>query len=147
MDSCSYISRLSAYHDGELSPQVRDEVERHVLTCIACQLELRELNRVSALFKSKPVTELSSNRFDRLYDHVESLTDRSILRFAQVLVGVAASVLLITGLWGMEGSPAVEVSATGLERAAVSLQPGGLDDSAMLPAQMMLVGLSSRHAP
>ena len=47
-DACPDELRLAAYHDGELPPADRADVQRHVLSCPPCVGYLAELGRVSA---------------------------------------------------------------------------------------------------
>ena len=47
MSFCNQIEdRLSAYHDGELEPEERERVERHLRDCARCQEELRCIQKV-----------------------------------------------------------------------------------------------------
>jgi hypothetical protein len=47
-------SLLNAYLDGELNGIRRQEVERHLSECQACQTELRELKDISNLLRAAP---------------------------------------------------------------------------------------------
>ncbi len=45
---------LPAYHDGELPPGRRRQVEDHLQDCAACRAELKTLTGLSALLKADP---------------------------------------------------------------------------------------------
>lgn len=46
---------LPAYHDGELPPARRQQVEKHLQDCPTCRRELDELAGLSALLKAEPL--------------------------------------------------------------------------------------------
>jgi hypothetical protein len=51
--SCKFEKeRLSAYHDGELDPRERAQVEKHVKECPACARDLQNVQGVSNLIRS-----------------------------------------------------------------------------------------------
>ena len=50
--------QLSAYLDGELAPDERATLERHLTDCPACQEELRQLRATRALLRALPVPAL-----------------------------------------------------------------------------------------
>lgn len=49
--------QLSAYADGELSPDERREVEAHLVTCVECREELSRLRQVKYLIGRLPERE------------------------------------------------------------------------------------------
>ena len=59
MADCEYQVKVHAYHDGELPPLERQWVEVHLKTCPACARELEDLRRLSGLFASARLPELS----------------------------------------------------------------------------------------
>ncbi|HRU06652.1 MAG TPA: zf-HC2 domain-containing protein [Candidatus Brocadiia bacterium] len=54
MRRCESQEQLSAYLDQELEKEERKAVEKHLAGCEACQRELREMKRVSALVSGLP---------------------------------------------------------------------------------------------
>jgi anti-sigma factor RsiW len=97
---CPNIPQISAYHDGELAGEQREQIERHLRDCPQCAAELDELRRLSQqLAEAAPRPALSLEAARRLHDHVEELTDRSVLHFAEILSGLAAAVMLAASLW------------------------------------------------
>ncbi len=65
MNECVMHERLMAYYDGELSGDALRKVEQHLLDCVACQEELRQMRSISSLLQSAPmaVPSLSRQRF------------------------------------------------------------------------------------
>ena len=45
---------LMEYHDGELSPPIRGEVERHLKSCTDCRRQLAEWRQVDDLVRGQP---------------------------------------------------------------------------------------------
>jgi anti-sigma factor RsiW len=94
MSTCEYSAKISAYHDDALPPAIRKDVEAHLNSCGDCAREVEELQRLSNLFaaaRNAPVRSVV-----RLHDLREV---QSALRFEKVLIGAAASILLICGSW------------------------------------------------
>lgn len=124
MQGCSSIPLVSAYYDGELSLARRAEFARHLASCSECMAELEELKNLSEAIATRSLPPpLSGEGLSRLHHHVDELTDRSLLRFAELLSGIAAAVLITALIWVAKP---VRVSAEPVpqwERAAVTLEP------------------------
>jgi len=52
-----FTSRLSAFKDGELDENLREEVSLHLRGCEACRKELAELEQVDSLVRETPKLE------------------------------------------------------------------------------------------
>jgi anti-sigma factor RsiW len=102
MDDCENRVRLNAYHDGELSPAERSDVEAHLRDCPSCAAELAAIRRTSAAFAGTTPPEPSHEQLLQLARKVRS-TDppdaRMLLRLFRV-TAVAAAVLLACALAG-----------------------------------------------
>ena len=96
MSRCDYSAKISAYHDGALPPAVRSDVEAHLRSCTACARELDELRRLSNFFAA--ALNAPARPLVRLRD-VRQV--QSVLWFEKVLIGAAASIMLICGSWLM----------------------------------------------
>jgi len=124
MDLCPQIQSISAYHDGELSAERRAAVEQHLLECASCSSELASLKHLSARVAAEaPVTSLSPDGIRRFHRHVDQMTDRSLLRFAELLTGVAASVLVAATLWAFRPVSVAAEPVPHWQQAAVMLLP------------------------
>lgn len=146
MSECTNQSRIEAYHDGELVPEIAREVEAHLATCAPCREELRSLKAMSQFVKSFAPAELSSDALERLHDQVDVLTQRDTLRFAKQLSSLAACLLVAAGVWFASTGQTTEAAPAPWERAAVTLQLDTATASATGEsdtAQWMLTSLSS----
>ena len=106
MVDCGNPVRLDAYHDGELSPAERADVEAHVRDCPPCAAELAAIRRLSAAFAEAPPREPSDAQLMRLARGVraerygaEPSDERMLLRLFRA-TAVAAAVLLACTLAG-----------------------------------------------
>ena len=107
MDTCDFQSRLSAYHDGELSPTERDAVAAHVATCPACTAELAGLAHQLQLMQSISFPRFSQMAAARLHASIdrsialanERAAELGMLRIARTLASVAACVLVAGSVW------------------------------------------------
>jgi anti-sigma factor RsiW len=122
---------LAEYHDGELSPARRRQVEAHLAECPACRAELEQMRQLSALLQDVPLPDVFSSpqlfgaqvalRVSR--QHVE----RS--RYSGAAWHVVP-VLLLCGMVTLQGLFVLLGGLTGLARMAGRL---GLDIGARWP--------------
>lgn len=126
MSSCTYSIKLSAYHDGELPPEDRDEVWSHLENCADCREEMEELAALSGVLASGPVRHISSPALQRLHEHgVPADDQRWVLRGVKAMTAAAVIVLVIScwhlaHRWSLQGSG----SPTGTQQPAVERGPG-----------------------
>ncbi len=139
MESCSHISRISAYHDGELPDGRRAEVEAHLQHCPQCAAELAELQTMSAMLERMPRRQLDPLGLARLHQQVDSLTDRSLLRFVEMLSGLAAALLVAASVWLVQAPEAAAQPLPAWERAAVTLQTEPANGSQTMQAAEWIV--------
>jgi anti-sigma factor RsiW len=101
MVDCENRVRLDAYHDGELSPAERSDVEAHLRDCPSCAAELAAMRRISVAFADEAPREPSHELLSELVRGV-----RAEPSDARMLLGlfrgtaVAAAVLLACALAG-----------------------------------------------
>ncbi len=117
MTGCPSTQLLEAYYDGELPAGRAAEMAAHVESCVECARELRVLRDTSQLFVSAPRPTLSADVLARLHAELDSLYERSLFRFAELLSGVAAAVLIAATLWGV-WIPSSSISDASIETAA-----------------------------
>ena len=97
---CPDELRLSAYHDGELPPADRTDVERHLVDCPPCLAYVGELARVSAWMVAVGASAgLSPLARARLHRRVDATLEQGLVRFGWELSGAAAAVLLAGSAW------------------------------------------------
>jgi anti-sigma factor RsiW len=101
MVDCENQVRLDAYHDGELSPGGRSDVEAHLRDCPSCAAELAAIRRMSGAFAHTTPAKPSHEQLLQLARGVrtERSDARMLLRLFRATV-VAASVLLACALAG-----------------------------------------------
>jgi anti-sigma factor RsiW len=123
MAACEWTIRLSAYHDGELSPAEAAIVERHLAECPACQRELRQLRRLSLIVGRAEAAAPSATTVASIKRQLEWEGNPMVLHLARRMTGVAAAVLLAGALWLVTAntfSGAAPIPVHDWEAAAVS---------------------------
>ena len=101
MVDCENQVRLNAYHDGELSPVERSDIEAHLRDCPSCAAELAAIRRISGAFAHTTPREPSHGQLLQLARSVraEPSDARMLLRLFRA-TAVAAAVLLVCALAG-----------------------------------------------
>jgi anti-sigma factor RsiW len=99
MVDCGHQIRLDAYHDGELSPAERADVEAHVGDCPSCAAELAAIRGVSAALADAAPPPPSREQLLRLARAVRAgPSDAGMLLRLFRATAVAAAVLLACAL-------------------------------------------------
>src|SRR3954447_9480789 len=95
MVDCENRVRLDAYHDGELSPAERSDVDAHLRDCPSCAAELAAIRGMSGAFADTTPREPSHEQLLQLAAIVraEPADARMLLRLFRG-TAVAAAVLL-----------------------------------------------------
>src|SRR3954447_23427655 len=96
--SCEHEAQVQAYHDDELSPQARVDVEAHLRDCADCQSLLEELRTVSRLLSEAPLPEMREAAVGRFYGawhRAAAGSDRAVRRITGWLTAAAAAVLIV----------------------------------------------------
>jgi anti-sigma factor RsiW len=111
MLQCDFQHLLNAYHDGELDERARREVEAHARTCEGCAAQLAAMRDLSGLIRvgarargavDAPRPEELARMHAAISRAAREARDRPLLRIAGGLSAVAASVLIISGVWLIE---------------------------------------------
>jgi anti-sigma factor RsiW len=130
MQTCIYISWVGRYYDGELPESRRAELEQHLRQCSQCAAELDELQRLSRALVSPGAApqSLSPQAIRRLHEYADqtiAVTDQSLRRFAEILTGLAAALLIASSAWLLQTSDVAAAEPTApWESAAVVLRAG-----------------------
>src|SRR3954462_1841347 len=90
---------LSKYLDGETSKEEGHEVELHLQSCGECRQELAELTEMSRLVGGMTFANITDKERERIYEAVESVDEAPIWRIGGMLGLIAASILVICGVW------------------------------------------------
>lgn len=100
-NACSAVSgKLSAFHDGELTPADRIEIQKHLSICPACAEELRSLSEVDAVMEQLPAAEPAPFFAARVTAAARALNEyhgpfRRFLRLSVPATAVLVSFILI----------------------------------------------------
>lgn len=133
MNTCSHSQLLSAYHDGELSPEDRARVEGHLRDCPACAAELEQFARLTSVFAGFEPPRLASDALRRIGDEPPIWIQRGYLRFVESLAGIAAAILVAASGWMLyqqrDTAPPRDSSI-----AYVVVNPDQLDTSSEAPS-------------
>jgi anti-sigma factor RsiW len=160
---CEYSARLDGYHDDELSDADARALKVHLDTCDSCRETLAELAEIRDAFRRLPEETMSSAALARAHAAAEasaeplgSQADLSVTRFALLLTGLAASVMIIATAW-LQTTPEASLSqpvavvetsaAPEWERVAITLDVDQYRQPANgLDPQQMLADTSMRDA-
>jgi hypothetical protein len=108
MADCSFHPQINAYHDGELDGATARLVSEHLSTCAACREELAVVEGISRLFVAKTHSQMLPLELARLHQRLDGAADRGVgkrpaemdfLRTAGMLSALAASIMVISGVW------------------------------------------------
>jgi len=93
--SCEeYLSKITAYADGELPADQRDELEAHLRSCESCRRELAETTALKEELAMIKFSEPTDAEFERYWSHVYNRLERGI---GWILFSLGAIVLLCYG--------------------------------------------------
>jgi|SRR5579884_3198749 len=141
MIDCEHRIRLNAYHDGELSPAERSDVEAHLRDCPSCAAELATIRRVSGAFATTSPREPSREQLLQMARSVraEPYDARVFLRLFR-RTAVAAAVLLACAIAGgvylSQRAKAAADEAMVLDYLATGSHPAAYAPDAVSDARM-----------
>jgi hypothetical protein len=98
-NGCAWRNRLGAFHDGELDSASAAQVESHLASCQACRAELDEIRELSSLARMIGAEGISPFGMRRIHQAIDAEPRFSVLKFAGILTGLAASALVIGSAW------------------------------------------------
>ena len=125
------VSRISAYHDGELAAEYRRAVEAHLAACPACAAELARLRELSRLFAYHALARDTMPRpaLDAVHAAVSEAFEervigaREVLRLTRFVTGLAAAILVAAGSWLVIGPQVMESPVAPPADAATAVAP------------------------
>jgi len=138
MQRCKYSRQLSSYYDGELSYAEQAELRRHVQSCASCAKELEQLRKLSRLLKAAHAPSMPEAALSRLHGKIGSVGEVVVVRLAERLIAVAATVLVACGLWLWHADgvrKTQQVPLQGWEIAAMTLE---VEDARALSAEELI---------
>jgi anti-sigma factor RsiW len=111
MGDCEYQVMVHAYHDGELPTAERERFELHLRACPACERELESLRRMSEIFSSARLPELSAAALRRLRRGKVVALEPVLVHTSEFFAAAAAAILLVCGAWLWRASAPQELVA------------------------------------
>lgn len=96
MHECPDQVEIDALHDRELTSARAEAIERHLLTCSACAAHLSSLQVTSRAVGAMDRPALSTDAIVQLHGQFDASRALSLVRFAQVISGLAAVILFAT---------------------------------------------------
>ena len=110
MSNCDQIkARLAEHAVGLLDGRERGDVERHLQACVACQRELRALQRTDALLNALPLEEPPPGLWDAVRQEIKTPARApwwEMLRLPRLAyAGLAAAIIAIAAVVFMQQRP------------------------------------------
>jgi anti-sigma factor RsiW len=134
MSECEQNHLADRYHDGQLTPQQRQQFEAHLAQCGDCGRRLAELLRLSQTLGRialEPILPIEQARIHRAVDQaragVAMTAERMVMRIAVPLAALAACVLIVTSICltrPASGATAMASATTNWQQTAVTLSAG-----------------------
>lgn len=145
--NCPSDQLLSAFHDGEASPEDAASVRAHLADCASCADVVEAMRKSSQLVQQAELLPVSEAMINRWSSVTRAVQDRSIRRLAASLTGIAASVLIAASLLKQ---PSAEISTPQLgeiEQWAFAGEDDSIDSSSShIAAKWMAADLSMRSS-
>lgn len=67
MTCTDFLSQLTDYFDGQISPELLEEVRRHTAECSHCEVVLDTTRRTIQVYRNNEVYDLSPELRERLH--------------------------------------------------------------------------------
>lgn len=105
MADCKQKEWLAPYHDGELPPERRRELEEHLAGCPHCARELERLQGLSGLLATAQAPAVPEGMVSRLHEALDGAREYGIIRLCRAVSLAAAALLIVCGSWLLSGAP------------------------------------------
>jgi anti-sigma factor RsiW len=70
MTCTDFLSQLTDYFDGQISPQLLEEVRAHTASCHHCEVVLDTTRKTISVYRDNELYELSNEVRDRLHSAI-----------------------------------------------------------------------------
>lgn len=101
MAGCDYSVLLDPYHDNELSPIERADVERHLADCAACGADLAKIRLLSGVLRQIELPRATPALVNRLESGFTLHPQITLFSFVKRMTAVAAGVFLASMCYSM----------------------------------------------
>lgn len=92
--ACDKAIDVHRYHDGELPPRERTDIEAHFRECAQCRETLADLRGLSSLISAASMAPMPAAAVDRLQAFSQPARERGVLRISGWLTAAAAAVMV-----------------------------------------------------
>ena len=128
MTDCKFQVLLGPFHDRELDPEPSREVAAHVEHCPTCAAELAAIRDFSARIIAAVPDDLQlaeSARWHAAVDQAASddRDSRPLFRTMGLMAALAASVLIVSGVWLLDLKSGGSIGPAAGGRASVAIAP------------------------
>lgn len=139
--SCPGEQTLSAFFDGELSPETVRTVESHLSGCDHCQAAVQDMRATRELLvgAQAPVPSLAAQA--RWMNSFAESRDRSVRRLAEWLTAAAAVLLVATGVLSYGNRTSATPQLSEWETAMVGADTEGTSNT-QVAARWIIADLS-----
>jgi anti-sigma factor RsiW len=67
MTCTDFLSQLTDYFDGQISPELLEEVRAHLAGCSHCEVDLNTTRQTIEVYRGSEIYEISTELQDRLH--------------------------------------------------------------------------------
>ena len=136
-------TRISPYHDGEVSGTERIAIEAHLGECEQCRTELEMLRALSRAMMSLQAPAWGNPAKQRLHTTIAQSQLRLIERLAGALGAMAAMVAIAAVLWSNSASNTATAANSPEQWEQAAVQLTAIDTTAEIStAEWVLKGLT-----
>jgi hypothetical protein len=158
-DAHENVDLLSGYLDNQVTPEQRTYIERHVLICVSCQLELQSLRQTVAMLQALPrvlapraftLSEVQIGRRARAGAGLTAPWFGGLARVAGVMAALAVIAVSVAILRQSAFAPAAQVARAPLPVVAlraITEAPAATTAAAAAPAAPSAPALSTQASP
>ena len=128
MTDCKFQLLLGPYHDRELGPEPSREVAAHVEHCPSCAAELAAMRDLSARIVAAVPGDIQPAETARWHAAVDQATsadrdNQPLFRTMGLLAALAASVLIVSGVWLLDLKSGGPNDSASRDRSSVAIAP------------------------
>lgn len=105
--TCEKSQQVHAYHDEQLPVEQKVALEAHLAACAECRELLEDLKRLTLMFATVPLSDVSPRAINRMYGSFwanKELRDRGVRRLAGWMTAAAAAILVLVPAFSTESA-------------------------------------------
>ncbi len=114
---------ISSYYDGELNPEQKKKVEKHLEDCPECRKELEEMRKFEEVMSQMELKKLPGEVWKRYWASVYNRLER---RIGWILLSIGAMIILFFGGYKMVEGIIMDSSTSLLLKVGILAVLGGI---------------------